>query len=232
MDYRVEGQAAYVLHSRPYRDTSLLVDFFTLEFGKCSAVVNGARRPNSRMRSTIQPYVPLQVDWRGRNELKTLSAAEPVGQMRFLTGNALMCGLYVNELLERLLQPLEGHPKLFVYYQYVVNELATGVDIEGALRTFEHKLLKELGYDLALTELDADGHYRYRPGIGMQPLGRAPLKPDPMYFSGQQLTAIADDNYAGADTRRAAKRLMRMAMEPLLGQKPLRSRQLFRKLKE
>jgi len=232
MDYRVEGQAAYVLHSRPYRDTSLLVDFFSLEWGKCSAVVKGARRPNARLRGTLQPFVPLQIGWRGRQNLKTLSGAESAGQMLFLHGNALICGLYVNELLERLLVPYEPYPKLFVYYQYVLNELAKGEDLEGALRTFERRLLEEMGYGLDLSDIHDGGHFRYQPGNGFQPLGRAPLKPDPLYFSAKQLQAIGEDHYACDETRRAAKRLMRMALEPMLGDKPLRSRDLFKKLKE
>lgn len=232
MDYRVEGQAAYVLHSRPWRDTSLLVDFFSLEWGKCTAIVKGARRPNARLRGTLQPFVPLQIGWRGRQDLKTLTGVESAGQMLFLSGNALICGLYVNELLERTLAAWEPHPKLFVYYQYVLTALADGDDVEGALRTFERRLLLEMGYELDLSSVHEGGHFRYRAGQGFVPLGRAPLKPDPYYFSATQLQAIAEDNYACDDTRRAAKRLMRMALEPLLGEKPLRSRDLFKKLKE
>lgn len=232
MDYRVEGQAAYVLHTRPYRDTSLLVDFFSLEWGRCSAVVKGARRPNSRLRGTLQPFTPLQIGWRGRQDLKTLTTAEAAGQARFLTGNALICGLYVNELLERVLVNWEPYPRLFVYYQYVLNELATGADLEGALRTFERRLLLEMGYAMDLSHIHDGGHFRFQQGRGFVPLGRAPLKPDPYYFSANQLQAIAEDDYACDDTRRAAKRLMRMALEPLVGDRPLRSRDLFKKLKE
>lgn len=232
MSYRVEGQAAYVLHSRPYRNTSLLVDFFTLEWGKCTAVVKGARRPNARLRGTLQPFVSLQIGWRGRQALKTLAGADSVGQMRFLSGNALICGLYVNELLERALTPFEPYPRLFVYYQYVLNALASGDDIEGALRTFERQLLLEMGYEMELSQIHDGGHFRYQPGQGFIPLGRAPQKPDSCYFSAKQLQAIGEDHYACDDTRRAAKRLMRMALEPLLGDKPLRSRDLFKKLKE
>ena len=140
-----EPTAAYVLHSRPYRDTSLLVDFFTLEQGKVSAVAKGARRPNSKLRSSIQPFVPLQITWGGRQELKSLINAEPVAPTMLLQGNALLCGLYVNELLDRLMLPFDPHPQLYVYYQYVLNELLSGEDIEGGLRTFEHRLLAELG---------------------------------------------------------------------------------------
>ena len=158
-----DQQAAYVLHSRPYRDTSLIVDFFTLEHGKVSAVVQGARRPNSKMRASVQPFVPVQIAWRGRNDLKTLTQAEPVAAMIFLKGNALLCGLYVNELLERLLQPFDGHPKLYVYYQYVLNELVAGHDIEGALRTFEHRLLDELGVLPKLEQASDERIYYLQP---------------------------------------------------------------------
>jgi len=232
MDYRVDDQAAYVLHSRPYRDTSLLVDFFSLEWGKCTTVVRGARRPGARLRGTLQPFSPLQISWRGRQDLKTLSSAEAAGQMLFLNGNALICGLYVNELLERALVSWEPYPRLFVYYQYVLNALAQNDDVEGALRTFERRLLLETGYELDLSNVHDGGHFRFQSGQGFIPLGRAPQKPDPLYFSAKQLQAIAEDDYACDETRRAAKRLMRMALEPLLGNKPLRSRDLFKKLKE
>ncbi|MCV6589583.1 MAG: DNA repair protein RecO [Marinobacterium sp.] len=232
MKSRVEDQAAYVLHTRPYRDTSLLVEFFTLQSGRCSAVARGARKPGARLRATLQPFVPLQIGWRGRQELKTLAVAENAGAMRFLAGSALICGLYVNELLERTLIAGESQPKLFVYYQYVLDALVKAEDIEGALRAFEYQLLETMGYGLDLSAVCKGGHYRYQPGQGVVPLGRAPQKPDSCYFSANQLLAIAEENYACDDTRRAAKRLMRMALEPLLGDRPLRSRDLFRKLKE
>ncbi len=230
MDYRVDGQAAYVLHSRPYRDTSLLVDFFTLEYGKVSAVVNGARRPNSRLRPVLQPFVPLHISWRGRQELKTLNQAEPVAAALFLKGNSLMCGLYVNELLERTLQPFDEHPRLYVFYQYVLNELLTGQDVEGALRTFEHHLLDELGYAQALADTDDAGIYQWNAGSGFRMLTAAPVEGRMRCFYGRHLQAIARDDYSEDSTRRAAKRLMRLLLEQLLGDKPLRSRELFQKM--
>ncbi len=230
MDYRVEGQAAYVLHSRPYRDTSLLVDFFTLEHGRLSAVANGARRPNSRLRPILQPFVPLQIGWRGRQELKTLSQAEPVAATLFLKGRALMCGLYVNELLERLLQPFDAHPRLYVYYQYVLNELLKAADIEGALRTFEHRLLLEQGDALDLADKVPDGVYQWNPGSGFRRVTAAPDEGRLRCFYGRHLTAIAEDDYREEVTRRAAKRLMRLLLDHQLGERPLRSRELFQKL--
>jgi DNA repair protein RecO len=156
-----EPVAAYVLHTRPYRETSALVDFFTLEHGKVSAVVKGLRRPGSKQRAVIQPFIPLQIRWRGRQDLKSLISAEAVGHNGILTGNALMCGLYVNELLQRLLMPFDGVPRLYVFYQYVITALVQQNDVEGALRTFERQILQETGYGLDYSQLMADQVYRF-----------------------------------------------------------------------
>ncbi|MGB0468523.1 MAG: DNA repair protein RecO [Pontibacterium sp.] len=229
MTYLVDGQAAYVLHSRPYRDTSLLVDFFTLEHGKLSTVVQGARRPKSKLRPVMQPFLPLQISWRGRQALKTLTLAESVETSLFLTGTALMCGLYVNELLARLLPPLDAHPRLYVYYQYVLNELRTGNDIEGALRTFERRLLLELGYAPDLSHAQAQTLYLYTPDQGMQAV-QQPVEANRKFcFYGWQLKAIDQDLYETPEVRQAAKRLMRLLIDHQLADRPLRSRELFQK---
>lgn len=228
---QIDQQAAYVLHSRPYRDTSLIVDFFTLEHGKVPAVVKGARRPNSKLRASVQSFVPIQIAWRGRNDLKTLTQAEPVAAMMFLKGDALMCGLYVNELLSRTLQPFDSHPQLYVYYQYVLNELLSGDDIQGALRTFEHRLLGELGYLPDLDNKSSDSIYLLNPGQGFVTLQGAPAEKQKAFcFYGWQLEAIASDNYSDTQVKRASKRLMRLLIDHLLGYKPLRSRELFQKM--
>jgi DNA repair protein RecO (recombination protein O) len=228
---QIDQQAAYVLHSRPYRDTSLIVDFFTLEYGKVPAVAQGARRPTSKLRASIQPFVPIQVAWRGRNDLKTLTLAEPVAAMMFLKGDALLCGLYVNELLSRTIQPFDPHPQLYVYYQYVLNELVSGLDIQGALRTFEHRLLDDLGYLPDLDHKSPDAIYLLNPEQGFVTLsGNVTDKQKAFCFYGWQLTAISSDNYEDARVKRASKRLMRLLIDQLLGHKPLRSRELFQKM--
>ncbi|WP_299194484.1 DNA repair protein RecO [uncultured Amphritea sp.] len=227
MSYQVEAQAAYVLHTRPYRETSLLVDLFTLEQGKVSAVVKGARSPRSRMRAMMQPFTPLQVSWRGRHELKTLIQAEAVAAPLFLKGSALICGLYVNELLERLLQPSDPHPQLYVYYQYVLNELRAATDIELALRTFEQHLLQQLGYQFDVQQCQPALIYRYEPSQGFIPVSQVTESLKPFCFSGDQLQGIVAEAYHRPEIRRAAKRLMRLALETQLGSRPLRSRELL-----
>lgn len=220
-------RAAYVLHTRPYRETSLLVDLFTVEEGRLTVVAKGARRPASRQRPLLQPFVPLQVSWRGRGSLKNLTVADAVGLQVRLQGTALLCGLYVNELLQRLLNPQDACPQLYLYYQYVLNELLEARDIEGALRTFERRLLAETGYGLDLTVLDVSGCYRFDPISGLfYPANQR--EDEPKYlFLGQDLLAIAKDSYHNPPVRQAAKRLMRLAIDQQMGGRPLRSRALF-----
>ena len=227
MSQRVEASAGYVLHSRPYRETSLLVDFLTLEQGRISAVARGARRPRARLRSTLQPFQTLQLGWQGRQELKTLGTVEAVEISPPLSGRALLCGLYVNELLQRLLQPGEPCPRLFLYYRYVLNELLEGRDLEGALRTFERQLLGELGFDLDLGRVEPGRSYRYASGYGLQPQAAGVAG-----YPGEHLRAMAEDCYEDGAVRRSAKRLMREVLQELLGDKPLNSRLLFSKIKE
>lgn len=222
MSQRAEQAAAFVLHSRPYRETSLLVDLFTLEYGRISVVARGARRSGSSRRFTLQPFQPLHVSWTGRHDLKNLTHAEVPQVMAQPQGKALLCGLYANELLQRLLQPADPHPRLYLYYTYLLRELIQPDDLEGALRTFERQLLNRLGYALELSSCNAHQYYVFDPRHGgMQ------LTDQQSGYLGAWLHSIAEDNYDDADVRRAAKRLMREALAVLLGDKPLKSRELF-----
>jgi len=228
LNYRVEKQAAYVLHTRPYRDTSALVDFFSLEHGIVTAVSRGVRRPNSKMRAILQPFTPLQISWQGRNELKTLTVAESTGHLGAISGNALICGLYANELLHKLLATHDPHPKLFVYYQYLLNSLVLQ-DIEIPLRIFERKLFLELGYHVDLNDVDANAFYYFD---GEQLVIKKVVtinSNEQLYiFNGADLLAIKDDDYDTLSARRAAKRFMRLQVDHLLAGRELKTRELFR----
>ncbi|KGK43332.1 DNA repair protein RecO [Nitrincola sp. A-D6] len=222
MSQHAEQAAAFVLHSRPYRETSLLVDLFTLEHGRISVVARGARRSGSARRFTLQPFQALHVSWAGRHELKNLSQAEVPQVMAPLVGKALLCGLYANELLQRLLQPADPHPRLYLYYTYLIQELQQSADLEGALRTFERQLLENLGYGIGFSHCHPGCYYQYDTQQGM-----IEVTADRGCYTGTDLLAIAEDRYETVDVRRAAKRLMREALAPLLGVKPLKSRELF-----
>lgn len=232
MNNKVDRQAGYVIHTRAYRDTSMIVDFFTLEHGRISGVVRGARRPNSKTRSLMQPFIPLSLSWQGRSDLKTITLVEAADQPIMLSGQTLMCGLYVNELLQRLLTQSDSFPKLYVYYQYALNELLKADDIEGALRTFERRLLAELGYALAYAEVVPELVYRVtRQGELKTALTQATsYGAKSQCYLGSHLIAIGQDQYDEPEVRQAAKFLMRQQLSSLLGNKPLRSRELFVKL--
>ncbi|MBR9829780.1 MAG: DNA repair protein RecO [Oceanospirillales bacterium] len=225
MAQRVDTAAAYVLHSRPYRETSLLVDLLTLEHGLVSLVARGARKPGSRLRATLQPFQLLQVGWQGRSELKNLNGAETTEIGALLQGRSLLCGLYLNELVQRLLSPHDPHPKLFVLFRYALNELALARDIEGALRTFERQFLELLGFGLDCSIVVPAYVYGWSHDNGLQ------RQSEGMGFSGEHLLAIEQDCYDDPAIRRSAKHLMRMRLAALLGDKPLRSRELFLKRK-
>lgn len=229
MKHRVEKQAAYVLHTRPYRDTSALVDFFTLEFGKVTTVCRGLRRPGSRLRGVLQPFVPLQISWQGKNDLKTLVLAESTGHNGLISGDPLICGLYANELLHRQLPAFDAHPKLFVFYQYLLSSLVEN-KIEMALRTFERQLTLELGYDLDFSQIKEDAVYFYNLKESRFELVSAFYgHQKKYYFHGHHLLAINMLDFERSDVRQAAKRLMRIQIDQLLDGKELNSRYLFRK---
>lgn len=224
------SQPAYVLHSRAYRESSALVDFLTAQ-GRLRAVLRGAR---GKAGTLARPFVPLDVEFRGRGELKTVGRLEAAGIPNLLSGDALFSGLYLNELLIRLLPAEDPHPALFEHYAMSVLALAQGRALEPLLRAFEWRLLNELGYGFAL-DLDlhgqpvvAGGLYRLQTDSGLVPVGQL----QPGVFQGAELLAMAEADWSVPGALAAAKRLMRQAMAPHLGGRPLVSRELFMTFKE
>lgn len=223
------AQATYVLHSRPYKETSALVDFFT-PLGRLRAVLRGAR---GKAGALARPFVPLEAEWRGRGELKTVARLESAGIPNLLNGQALFSGLYLNELLIRLLPAEDPQPEIFAHYAATLPLLAAGRPIEPLLRAFEWRLLEQLGYGFARCR------YRWAPdrAAGVVPaLPEAGLEPvaqlQPGLFQGSELLSMADADWSAPGALAAAKRLMRQALAPHLGGRPLVSRELFMNRKE
>ena len=221
------AQPAYVLHSRAYRETSALVDFLTPQ-GRLRAVLRSAR---GKAGSLARPFVPLEVEFRGRGELKNVARMENAGIAAWMVGDALFSGLYLNELVIRLLPAEDPHPQVFDHYAATLHALAAGRPIEPLLRSFEWRLLDDLGYGFALASdvndlpVASDGLYRLQVDAGLE---RVELF-QPGLFRGADLLAMAEADWSAPGALAAAKRLMRQALAVHLSGRPLVSRELFRK---
>jgi DNA repair protein RecO (recombination protein O) len=225
---RVDGDPAFVLHTRPWRETSLIVDILSRHHGRLGLVARGARRAGAALKARLIPFQPLFLSWFGRAQLRTLHAAEWQGGGLMLRGHALMCGFYLNELLLRLLPEGDAHETLFDHYALALADLAARADVEPVLRRFELDLLSELGYAQSLGhlanggELDPEVRYGFEIGTGV-----VPPSPRMTSYSGRTLLALAAGDFGQPATLAEGKLLMRTLLAHYLGEKPLATRQLL-----
>ncbi|HMV00774.1 MAG TPA: DNA repair protein RecO [Rhodocyclaceae bacterium] len=236
---KVDGQPAFVLHAYPFRETSLIVEAFTREFGRMALLARGARRPRSALRGLLMAFQPLELAWAGKGEVLTLMKVEWQGGIPLLRGEALFCGYYLNELLMHLLPREDAHERLFDRYRDILGHLAAdpgGKVKEADLRAFEKALLQELGYGLTLDH-DSDGrpitaaaHYHYRMEQGPVRLAHADEAEDAV--RGQTLIDLAAEDFADSRSRAEAKQLMRTLMAYYLSGKELETRKIFKELQE
>lgn len=232
---RLEDEPAFVLHSYPFRETSLLVEVFSRQHGRVPLVARGARRPKSAVRGLLMNFQPLSLSWFGKNEVRTLHSAEWQGGQPLLQGTALLCGFYLNELLLNLMVRDDPHEQLFDYYQHTLQRLAHGADMASTLRCFEKHLLQELGYALLLDHeagssrpIDPVSSYRYVVERGA--VRDTADVVDGLPVSGKTLQDIAADDYSDAQSARQGKHLMRMLLNHHLGGKTLHTRELIKDL--
>jgi DNA repair protein RecO (recombination protein O) len=220
-----------VLHRRSYRETSYLTDIFTLELGKVSAVAKGVRGNKGDKKSLLQSFQPLLLSVSGKHELRNLNQLESAGTMLQLAGHQLFSAMYLNELLNRLLPKEVPHPELFLSYQQSLKWLASGGDIEPCLRQFELMMLDDMGYGIDLTQeyesgetVEADVDYCLVLENGMRRIDDKAQGTN--RFSGEALLQVSNHIWT-PNSLQCAKRITRMALSPLLGRKPLKSRELF-----
>lgn len=229
---RVLLQPAFILHRRPYRDSSLLLEALSREYGRLGLIARGAAASRSRLKGLLQPFTPLLLSWTGDGDLATLSSGEEAGRPMPLLQNRALAGLYVNELLVRLLPRRDIQPALFAVYETLLAELATAPDQEPPLRRFEKRLLEELGYGLTLDREAASGqpivaeaHYRYV-------LDRGPLAadrtPEGVLISGRGLLALREGMLTDPAVLKEVKRLTRAALAEQLKGRALKTRELYR----
>jgi len=230
-------QPAYILHTRPYLESSLLLEAFSRDYGRTGLVARGARGSRSRWKGLLQPFRPLLLSWVRRGELGTVTAADQVASPPPAQGQALFCGLYANELLMRSLQRSDAHPELFEAYRQLLAELPAQVQPEPALRIFEKQILDALGFGMQLeceyetgSPVEAAAWYAYLPEHG---LVRRERNADGVggssnvhLISGEALLALQSNRIEDRHTGEL-KRLMRRVLRHHLGDRPMASQSLF-----
>ncbi|GEN22498.1 DNA repair protein RecO [Halomonas cupida] len=221
----MQPQPAFLLHRRPYRETSALVELLTLDHGRVRAVAQGMQRPGSRSRSQMQPFSPLHITWQGERELKRLRLVESRGTAAMLVGEGLLCGLYANELLTRLLPVEFAVPEVFAFYTSLLSELMRPAERAPALRRLEVALLDAL---------DAAPRFCTPDGDALDPQARYQYDTSSRAFvaasqgiDGRTLRLLSHADWSEPGLAGVAKAVTRAALAPLLGDRPLRSRQLM-----
>jgi DNA repair protein RecO (recombination protein O) len=231
---RVQLAPAYVLHQRPFRDSSLIVEIFAREFGRMTVFARAARGPRSRF-ALLQPFRALLLSWSGRGEAPQLSAAETASGPLPLPAARLMSAFYLNELLLKLLTRHDPHPELFDHYAATLEGLCQSVSAEAPLRQFEARLLDFIGYGLNLTaEADtgqpvrSDAHYHFRPGVNGFVIAE-PGSGGAIGGSVLQRLACGAGLHGEAELRQA-RALMRAALDHCLDGRALSTRTVARSL--
>ena len=222
---KVELTPAYLIHRRAYQDNSLLLDFLTLEHGRIRLVARGSRQSKTK----LQMFMQLRISYSGRGELKTLTNWEVSDTPRVLTGEALILGVYINELVERLLHENEAHEQLFLAYQYFVEKLPnlSSHEQHWQLRLFENQVLESLGYGLDFAYdyqgqfVNGEKLYHYHEQLGFQQSASG-------IIPGELLLQLAEQSEAPDLAQlKICRNLNRQRLQPLLGDKPLYSRELY-----
>ena len=236
MKRRAEQQAGFVLHTYPYKETSLVVEAFTRRFGRVAMLAKGARRPRSAMRGVLLAFHPLRLTWSMSAELGNLISVEWAGALHPLQGRGLMCGFYLNELLLRLLPRDDPHEALFDAYAEALSRLSSEQAAAPVLRSFEKRLLRELGYapvldhDAAALPIDPSRTYVYEPERG--PVAVNGGRSDALVVSGQTLLDLAHDDYDRPQTREEARFLMRALIGERLHGQVLHTRAMLMELND
>ena len=230
---RVSLEPAWILHHYPYRDSSLLLEVFSREYGRVGLVARGARSAGGRWQNQLQMLRPLLLSWTMRGELGTLTGVDCRGAVEVFPGRQVLCACYLNELLLRLLTRHDPHPELFAAYEDAL--LMLGAAEEQTLRLFEKRLLQALGYGLLLdceyesgTPVVAAGCYRYQLEKG--PVRCRQTGAEGIFLQGSSLLALHHDKLREPQACREVKHLMRAALALYLGARPLRTREVLRQL--
>lgn len=230
---RIDGAAAYLLHTYPYSETSLILEVFARDHGRLAMLARGARRPRSALRGVLHAFQALELGWFGGGEVKTLAKAEWLGGVPLLQGEGLMLGYYLNELLLKLLPREDSHAVLFDAYASALAALSNGATETAELRRFEKTLLRELGYGLQLEHdihgrpVEAGRLYRYQVERGAVDAREVEVG---LPIAGRTLLDLAAENYADMRSLLESKQLMRYLLTHYLGGQTLQTRRVLLEL--
>lgn len=229
-DTSVYLQPAFILHHRKFRETSLILDVLTRDFGRVSLLAKGVRKARSKTAGLLQSFIPLAISYVGKAELKTLTDAEIIYPYTELQGAALYSGFYINELIGCFLHKDDPHPEVFDHYRECLAALSGPLSIEVALRNFELDLINHAGYGL---QLDHDFHNQLPVDSAKQydfDVERGPIEAAEGKFSGKALNALRSRDFSDSEALMEAKRLMRTVIDVCLQGKPLKSRSIIHKI--
>jgi DNA repair protein RecO (recombination protein O) len=233
---RVDHEPAFVLHSYPWRETSLIVELLTRDHGRVTVVARGAKRPTSHFRGLLVPFSSLAASWAGKGEMRNLVRLEWLGGLAPLRGEGLLRAFYLNELLVRLLARDDPHAGLFGTYVNALQQLARRDTEHGAvLRAFETDVLREVGWlppldqDSTGEEIRAPLWYRFDPALGFEPVRGTP---DALCVSGGTLLAMARGDFGDAQVVAQARGVLRQAIRYHLNGQPLNTRRIFEDLQQ
>jgi len=236
---RVELQPAYVLHHRPYRDTSRILELFTRDHGRVTVFAHGARggrNKSASLISVLQPFNRLLVSWAGRGEAGQLTGAEFDGGFSIMPPEQLVSGFYLNELLLKLFARHDGQAEVFALYAMTLDDLKAATDPMRSLRIFEKRLLDALGYGLVLdtevgTQAPVDAQFMYHYRLEQGVVRALDLAEGRLVFSGSSLLSIANEDLTTATALVDARRLLRAAIDQVLDGRELKSRQVLHALR-
>lgn len=221
---RVSGEVGFILHSRDWSETSLLLDVLTPRHGRVFMAAKGARRGTSPMRGLLQPFQPLRMTWSGRGEVKNLSGAEWLGTLAPVNGEALLSAYYINELVMKTTQREDVHPELFGLYVETLKALSSGAKEERqrTLRRFEMRLLRILGWELTARFSPEDSGFILVDGV-LVGVSRAPY-PGEAYYDKQSVAAVLREDFSKPHAMRHARDILRSALQTHLGAKGMSTR--------
>ena len=232
---RVQQEPAWLLHHRPFRDSSQILDILSRDHGRLAVVARGSRGAKSKLRGILRPFLPLQLSWVIRSDLGTLTGAEMDGAPLLLTGDALLSGYYVNELILKLLHRHDPQPEIFSVYSATIERLSSSENIALHLRQFEIELLRMLGYALNLDhDTESQGplrpqqQYEYRAEQGPVPVRD---REGSMIFTGLELDAIRKQEFGETAILKRAGTLLRNVIAYHLDGKELLSRKVLREMR-